>query len=221
MGGLFQTSIRRCATRATISRPVHHRVAISNHRLVTLADGMVTFRWRDSAHHNNKRLMTLPITSSCADSCCTCCRLHSSASAISAGWRIAAAAHRSRSACSCWPNQGGFRPKLNLRKHLLSHHGPSGHVPNAADRWSSSNGSAPWSFAGALRPSPPGYSHDSIFLIIASAHLTTLSPQVCPRCWPRGCAPRKFTFRQPVETPMAIAFSRLLAFSTVSEIQNT
>jgi len=34
-----------------------HRVAISNHRLVTLADGMVTFRWRDSAHKNKKRLM--------------------------------------------------------------------------------------------------------------------------------------------------------------------
>jgi len=28
--------------------------------LVTLADGMITFRWRDSAHHNKKRLMTLP-----------------------------------------------------------------------------------------------------------------------------------------------------------------
>jgi hypothetical protein len=38
-----------------------HRVAISNHRLVTLADGMVTFRWRDSAHKNQKRLMTLPV----------------------------------------------------------------------------------------------------------------------------------------------------------------
>lgn len=38
-----------------------HRVAISNHRLVSLADGMVTFRWRDSAHKNKKRLMTLPV----------------------------------------------------------------------------------------------------------------------------------------------------------------
>ena len=28
-----------------------HRVAISNHRLVALADGQVTFRWRDSADH--------------------------------------------------------------------------------------------------------------------------------------------------------------------------
>ena len=29
-----------------------HRVAISNHRLVSFADGQVTFRWRDSAHGN-------------------------------------------------------------------------------------------------------------------------------------------------------------------------
>ncbi len=38
-----------------------HRVAISNHRLVAFADGQVTFRWRDSAHKNKKRLMTLPV----------------------------------------------------------------------------------------------------------------------------------------------------------------
>jgi Putative transposase/Transposase zinc-binding domain len=38
-----------------------HRVAISNHRLVSLADGQVTFRWRDSAHKNDRRLMTLPV----------------------------------------------------------------------------------------------------------------------------------------------------------------
>src|SRR5216683_2294704 len=36
-----------------------HRVAISNHRLVSLADGQVTFRWRDSAHHNEQKLMLL------------------------------------------------------------------------------------------------------------------------------------------------------------------
>jgi hypothetical protein len=38
-----------------------HRVAISNHRLVALADGMIAFRWRDSAHKNRKRLMALPL----------------------------------------------------------------------------------------------------------------------------------------------------------------
>ncbi len=38
-----------------------HRVAISNSRLIALADGNVTFRWRDSAHGNKKRLMTLAV----------------------------------------------------------------------------------------------------------------------------------------------------------------
>ena len=38
-----------------------HRIAISNHRLVSLAEGRITFRWRDSAHKNKKRLMTLPV----------------------------------------------------------------------------------------------------------------------------------------------------------------
>jgi hypothetical protein len=35
-------------------------VAISNHRLVAL-DNNVTFRWRDSAHGNRKRMMSLPV----------------------------------------------------------------------------------------------------------------------------------------------------------------
>jgi hypothetical protein len=38
-----------------------HPVAISNHRLVALEDGNVTFCWRDSAHGNKKRLMTLSV----------------------------------------------------------------------------------------------------------------------------------------------------------------
>src|SRR5438876_11922959 len=38
-----------------------HRVAISNHRLVSFADGKVTFRWRDSAHSNTQKLMTLSL----------------------------------------------------------------------------------------------------------------------------------------------------------------
>jgi hypothetical protein len=38
-----------------------HRVAISNHRLVALADDIVTFRWRDSAHKNKKRLARLAV----------------------------------------------------------------------------------------------------------------------------------------------------------------
>src|SRR6059036_1883936 len=38
-----------------------HRVAISNHRLVSFANGQVTFRWRDSADHNQQKLMTVSL----------------------------------------------------------------------------------------------------------------------------------------------------------------
>jgi hypothetical protein len=38
-----------------------HRVAISNRRLVSLVDDKVTFRWRDSAHKNQQRLLNLPV----------------------------------------------------------------------------------------------------------------------------------------------------------------
>jgi hypothetical protein len=36
-----------------------HRVAISNHRLISMEDGKVTFRWKDYAHGGKKRKMTL------------------------------------------------------------------------------------------------------------------------------------------------------------------
>jgi hypothetical protein len=36
-----------------------HRVAITNHRLVAFTNNQVTFRWRDYAHGNHKRMMTL------------------------------------------------------------------------------------------------------------------------------------------------------------------
>ena len=38
-----------------------HRVAISNHRLVSFDGSQVTFRWRDSAHNNEQKLMTLSL----------------------------------------------------------------------------------------------------------------------------------------------------------------
>lgn len=36
-----------------------HRVAISNHRLIQLADRQVTFRWKDYAHGSKRRKMTI------------------------------------------------------------------------------------------------------------------------------------------------------------------
>jgi hypothetical protein len=36
-----------------------HRVAISNHRLVDFDGEQVSFRWRDSAHQNKQRILSL------------------------------------------------------------------------------------------------------------------------------------------------------------------
>jgi hypothetical protein len=38
-----------------------HRVAISNHRLLSVDDDHVTFRWKDYAHHSKSRAMTLTL----------------------------------------------------------------------------------------------------------------------------------------------------------------
>jgi len=38
-----------------------HRVAISNHRLVSFVDGQVTFHWCDSADHNKQKPLPLPV----------------------------------------------------------------------------------------------------------------------------------------------------------------
>lgn len=37
-----------------------HRVAISNHRLLSVENSSVSFRWKDYAHHGKSRIMTLP-----------------------------------------------------------------------------------------------------------------------------------------------------------------
>ena len=36
-----------------------HRVAISNHRLLSVSDSKVSFRWKDYAHGSKQRTMTL------------------------------------------------------------------------------------------------------------------------------------------------------------------
>src|SRR5450432_3940807 len=68
-----------------------HRVAISNHRLVSFAEGNVTFRWRDSAHNNEQKLMTLSLDEFYAASCCTCFPKVSCASGTSAASPTASA----------------------------------------------------------------------------------------------------------------------------------
>ena len=62
-----------------------HRVAISNHRLLTVSASEVRFRWKDYAHGSKQRTMTLTSKSSCAASCSMSCREASPAFATSAG----------------------------------------------------------------------------------------------------------------------------------------
>jgi hypothetical protein len=75
-----------------------HRVGIANSRLVSFADGQVSFRWRDSAHNNRKRVMSLP-----ADEFLRRFLLHagSSASATSASSQTGNERSCCRSASAC------------------------------------------------------------------------------------------------------------------------
>jgi hypothetical protein len=114
-----------------------HRVAITNHRLVAFEHDQVTFRWKDYAHGNKKRMMTLGRKSSYAASCSTSCLEALSASALSGSWPIAGAplSYPSVSACS---------PTSRCRTHPQPSlpHRPSplvSAVPNVPLPWSSSN----------------------------------------------------------------------------------
>src|SRR6266516_1457318 len=58
MGCLRQSPLRRSHVLRYLGRYTH-RVAISNHRLLRFDGDTVTFRWRDYAHGNVQRVMTL------------------------------------------------------------------------------------------------------------------------------------------------------------------
>src|SRR6267142_711080 len=60
LGGVRETTLRWPGVCAPVFGPLH-RVAISNHRLVSFTEGKVTFRWRDSAHNNEQKLLTLAL----------------------------------------------------------------------------------------------------------------------------------------------------------------
>jgi len=62
-----------------------HRVAISNHRIVSINESHVTFRWKDYAHNNQQHTMPLTCEEFCAASCSTYCRRVCPAFAISGG----------------------------------------------------------------------------------------------------------------------------------------
>ena len=112
-----------------------HRVAISNHRLVSLANGQVTFRWRDSADHNEQKLMTLSSMSSCAASSCICSPRASFVSVTSVFLPTADAPPYCRCASLPWVR---FLCRSN-RKPPPRNRTLFGVAPSVADRWRSSN----------------------------------------------------------------------------------
>jgi hypothetical protein len=59
--GVFQQPMppRRSDVRVVVAQPRRLRIAILVHRLVAFQHDQVTFRWKDYAHGNKKRIMTL------------------------------------------------------------------------------------------------------------------------------------------------------------------
>ncbi len=130
-----------------------HRVAISNHRLVSFEQGQVTFRWRDSAHDNQQRLMTLTLDE-------FLCRflLHLLPSGFVRIRYYGFLAHRKRGAC-CRCAAGSslaLTPRARPPTAMTNPLTPAGAVLAAAAACGSSHASAPLSCASAPRLlSPP------------------------------------------------------------------
>jgi Putative transposase len=97
-----------------------HRVAISNSRLIALNDNGITFKWKDYRIEGPDRykVMTLETTSSSAGSSATCCRLASTASAITACSPTPPAPTTSREHASCSPGRcPATMPPAARRRH--------------------------------------------------------------------------------------------------------
>ena len=61
LGGLLQAALWWTRTGASLSRSLHASGGDLQSPSCFLPDDKVTFRWRDSAHKNRKRLLTLPV----------------------------------------------------------------------------------------------------------------------------------------------------------------
>ena len=113
-----------------------HRVAISNHRLVSLVGGQVTFRWRDSAHNNEQKVMTLSLDEFLRRFLLHLLPKASFVSAISASSPTGGALPYYRYASQHWAQ---FHPRPNQKLPPLRNRNLFGSAPSVADRWWSSN----------------------------------------------------------------------------------
>jgi len=138
-----------------------HRVAISNHRLISWLDGKVTFRWRDSLTTMNRSCSPYRSTSSCAASCCICSPKASCASAISVSWPTGNVPLCCRFAFTCSAQLSNHQP--NQMPHPLLPPRNFGAAPGVVDLWWSSKGS------------PPNKSYSVLHHRLPPRHETTLS----------------------------------------------
>ena len=116
-----------------------HRVAISNHRITNVADGQVTFRWKDYARGSKQRTMAVSSEEFLPASCCTSRRAASCASASSDSWPTGGESNPCPSAKGCW------RPSRLLAPQPFPRERPSYPLPGcvraAVASWSWSKGS--------------------------------------------------------------------------------
>ncbi len=136
-----------------------HRVAISNSRLVALSEGNITFRWRDSAHGNKKRMMTLTVDEFLRRFLSTCCHAASCASATS-DFSLTGGEQNffhSVSACSSHP----ISQQLQLPRTPRCPFARCGNVRSAAEPCMLSNASRLRNSSSDLRLSSAGTQHES------------------------------------------------------------
>jgi hypothetical protein len=163
-----------------------HRVALSNHRLVALTNDDVIFRWRDSAHGNKKRLMTLPVDEFRAASCSIYSHAASSVSVASASLPTDNVLSCCRSASACFKGDRTYQlPPPPSHRANLTH---PGSVPSVAPPCMSLSNSQQLNCCSVPRhqaqtpheptpsPSIPPRAHTHIHLLC----LTSLKPRSRP-----------------------------------------
>ena len=143
-----------------------HRVAISNHRLVALTNQDVTFRWRDSAHGNKKRRMTLPVDEFLRRFLLHLLHAASSASATSASLPTDNVPDCCHSASVCFIVQLAPPQHHRLQQTVIT---LTGTVLCAAQPCTSSNDSQQLNSCSVLRPPTD------------TPHEPTASPSIPPR----------------------------------------
>jgi hypothetical protein len=141
-----------------------HRVAISNHRLVALEQGKVTFRWRDSAHKNKKRLMRLGVEEFLRRFFLHVLPKGLCASGTSGFSPTGVAPPSCRFVSNCLPQQVMSRPQRFPKPSPILRT-RFGDVHTVVVPWSWCGDSVLSRLDSALPPQRPAYVHDSIFLI--------------------------------------------------------